>query len=663
MPRFTCDSRVGWFRFATLFSITVPINLTSVVNSLPMIAAPFIATAAASEPESLQSMLEKEAKGTSVNRKLPTGSQPLDDASAWQAGLLKVNDQWQSIEELSLSESDEAYHAKREELKNSPQRHLLLARWCTLNHQPELARAHYFGVLSMEPNNVEARKYVKHILVGDSWVEQAELQTAQKKLQDNFERLEAWIPKIRPIAQSLKSGRAKAMSDALNDLEKIDTKEALPAIEFFASNVDDDLAKPLVRKIAKERSPESCAALVRIALAHPSSDVQKIAVDAIRKYPEAYYVPDLLGMLSGEIQIENQLVMQPNGNIGLVTLFRNEMQNRTQLQRAQRLVSVVAKFSSSHSVKLFDTTSADMSYWSEYWNVSKSAPVNLGTVSTGRSETISGSASASAVYVPQDVAQSVAENLNEQGKQQKRAVAQKNRELSANTNRICTLLRSTTGADLGDKPELWWNWWNDRNERYQGKKPMAFSYTEQQERIVVSSENYSNSSANHSHNLGQMQIQYSCLVPGTLVQTATGLIPIESIQVGDFVVSQDVETAELSLKPVILTTIRPPKPTIKITAGKDTIEATGGHLWWVSGHGWVKTRDLKPGMMLHTATGTTEVESLDANPNPQPTHNLVVDGFHTYFVGPQRVLSYDNTQVKPTLRQVPGHGQIANVLH
>jgi hypothetical protein len=613
------------------------------------------------EPDNLRTVLEKEAAGNSVNRRLPTGSQPLDDASAWQAGMLKVGNNWQSIEELSHSESDDAYKAKREELKDNPQRHLVLARWCELHQLPQLARAHYFGVLALDANNLEARKYVKHVLVGDAWVDQTELKTAQQALQKTFAKLEDWTPKIKSIVQNLQSGRANVMSKALDDLEKVDAREALPALELFASNVDDDLAKPLVRKIVNERSPESCAALVRIALAHPSVDVQALAAEALRKYPEAYYVPDLLAMLSSEIQVENQLVIQPNGNIGLITLFRSELQNRKQLQRAQKLVSVVSQFSSNHSATLYDTTTADMSYWSEYWKVSKSHPVNLGTVSAGNSSLKVGSA-ANSTYVPQDVARSVAENLHEQGKQQERAVAQKNRELKVNMNRICTLLRSTTGADIGDKPELWWNWWNDRNERYQGNKPTAFSYAEQREKIVVSSETYSNVSAEHRHALGHMQIQYSCLVPGSLIQTATGLVPIETIQIGDLVVSQDVETAELTLKPVILTTIRPPKPTLKITAGKDTIEATGGHLWWVSGLGWVKSRDLKPGMMLHTATGTTEVESLVANPTPQPTHNLVVDGFHTYLVGPQRVLSYDNTQVKPTLRQVPGHGQIANVL-
>ncbi|MEZ6134373.1 MAG: hypothetical protein R3C53_05620 [Pirellulaceae bacterium] len=60
-------------------------------------------------------------------------------------------------------------------------------------------------------------------------------------------------------------------------------------------------------------------------------------------------------------------------------------------------------------------------------------------------------------------------------------------------------------------------------------------------------------------------------------------------------------------------------------------------------------------MTLHTATGSTAIKDLVPNPNPQPTYNLVVDDLHTYFVGDQRVLSFDNTQLKPTRCTVPGY--------
>ena len=63
-------------------------------------------------------------------------------------------------------------------------------------------------------------------------------------------------------------------------------------------------------------------------------------------------------------------------------------------------------------------------------------------------------------------------------------------------------------------------------------------------------------------------------------------------------------------------------------------------------------------MLLHNASGTTRIVNMIADPLEQETYNLVVDGFHTYFVGPERVLSYDNSELQPTLRAVPGYGQI-----
>ncbi len=273
------------------------------------------------EPDNLQALLKDEANGNAVSRMLPIGSQPVDDASAWQAGMIKVDNTWTSIEELAISENNADYRAMREELQNNPQKHLLLARWCALHQFPELARAHYFGVLALDGDNLEARKYVRHVLVGDTWIDQADLQIAQRAMHQTLEKLDDWTPKVSAIVQSLHSGRTKVMTEALRDLDALDTTAALPALELFASNVDDDLAKPLIRKITSHKSAESCAALIRIALAHPSAEVRTLAADAIRKYPESYYVPDLLSMLSSEIQVENQLVMQPNGNIGLVTLF------------------------------------------------------------------------------------------------------------------------------------------------------------------------------------------------------------------------------------------------------------------------------------------------------------------------------------------------------
>ena len=212
--------------------------------------------------------------------------------------------------------------------------------------------------------------------------------------------------------------------------------QPLLALELFASNVDDDLAKPLIRKIASGRSRESCLALVRIALAHPSQDIRSVTAEEIRKYPKAHYVPELLNMLVGELEVENQLVRRPNGTVALETLFRIELRDKKQVQRSQQFVSVVSEFSSHHSSSIFRTTQADMSYWSEYWKIPKNASEYFGTVNIP-GETTTAESSVNSTYIPKEVFEAVAGNLDEQSKQQERAVAKSNRDQREMTSRIC----------------------------------------------------------------------------------------------------------------------------------------------------------------------------------------------------------------------------------
>lgn len=612
-------------------------------------------------PSQLAAILEREADGQSVDRSelLESTSLAEDGAAAWHAGRFKVGDRWCTVDELTSSGVADAYRSKRQELEGDPQRHYKLARWCAQHGYPDQARAHFYGVLIDAPNHAEARKALGHVQIGDQWIDSAELKAAQAKMKQMFAQLDEWVPELADIAKGLQSHTTAVKTRALEDLDKIDAAKALPALEMFAVNVDDDLAMPMIRKIAGVRSRDACQALVRIALAHPSAAVRRKASETIRTYPEPSYVPDLLGILSGEIEVENRLVMQPNGHIGLTTLVQNELQNRKQLQRFEKHVKVVSAFSFTHTASAQIADTQDQYLWSIRYRIPKSNPIHLGNT-VSRSSGGNSTAKAAAVYVPAEVASAAADNLRQQGKEQEYAANRQNRSTKEQTHSVCGLLRETTGQTIGDEPKSWWSWWTDRYERYESAKPTTVAYHQQQQQIAITSRAYTTSTSIAERDLGKALVQWSCLVPGTLVQTERGLVPIEKIQIGDRVLSQDPETAELALKPVLLTTIRAPKPTLKIVTEDNTIEATGGHLWWVSGHGWTKSRDLQPGMMLHTATGNVEVQKITENSTPQQTHNLVVDGFHTYFVGPERVLSYDNSQLKPCLHTVPGFGVLAD---
>lgn len=76
-------------------------------------------------------------------------------------------------------------------------------------------------------------------------------------------------------------------------------------------------------------------------------------------------------------------------------------------------------------------------------------------------------------------------------------------------------------------------------------------------------------------------------------------------------------------------------------------------MFWVAGEGWVKARDLKAGMFLHTLKGNVCIDNVGSS-EVQVTYNLVVADFHSYFAGDEKTLTHDNTIRQPTNMIVPG---------
>ena len=60
------------------------------------------------------------------------------------------------------------------------------------------------------------------------------------------------------------------------------------------------------------------------------------------------------------------------------------------------------------------------------------------------------------------------------------------------------------------------------------------------------------------------QRSYDCLASGTPVVTLTGLHPVDTLQVGDMVLSQHPDTGQLAYQAVLETTIRPRGETLRV---------------------------------------------------------------------------------------------------
>ena len=94
---------------------------------------------------------------------------------------------------------------------------------------------------------------------------------------------------------------------------------------------------------------------------------------------------------------------------------------------------------------------------------------------------------------------------------------------------------------------------------------------------------------------------------GTVVATRDGRKPIETLKVGDLILSQDVATGRLAYEPVVAVYHNPPASTLEVRLDDDAVVATTIHRFWTVGKGWTMARDLKPGDLLRVVGGPRRV--------------------------------------------------------
>ena len=144
-------------------------------------------------------------------------------------------------------------------------------------------------------------------------------------------------------------------------------------------------------------------------------------------------------------------------------------------------------------------------------------------------------------------------------------------------------------------------------------------------------------------------IMAQCFTGETEVMTDEGLVAIEDIEVGDYVLAEDTVTGEQEYKEVLNVFVSQTNKLVHVTTADDnsetTINTTDNHPFYVEGKGWVPAIELEAGDQLRTADGEietvsrVEVEYLD---EAVLIYNLEVEGYHTYFVSDESVLVHNS---------------------
>jgi hypothetical protein len=206
-----------------------------------------------------------------------------------------------------------------------------------------------------------------------------------------------------------------------------------------------------------------------------------------------------------------------------------------------------------------------------------------------------------------------------------------NAEAVAINQRITPILMTTLDApDLKNDEDAWKTWWYDHlGYRYDPPPPVSLA--------VDASPQYAPPRI------------YSCFVAGTPVRTINGHQPIESVRVGDRLLTQDVTTGALSFQSVLVVHRNAPAKTIRVALDNgETITASTYHRFWQVGKGWAMAKQLQTGDTLRTLGGIARVVSLEPGATV-PVFNLDVAGTRTFFVGMKDALVHDNTLPNPHL--------------
>lgn len=128
-----------------------------------------------------------------------------------------------------------------------------------------------------------------------------------------------------------------------------------------------------------------------------------------------------------------------------------------------------------------------------------------------------------------------------------------------------------------------------------------------------------------------------CFSAATAVWTSEGLVPIEEIQAGMEVLTQNESTGAASFEPVIQTYQIPGSAITELgvrfaDGRRETIETTDEHPFWTEQHGWRRVDELTVGDTLSTISGPAEVRTVAFSPRRATVYNFSVAGNANYFV-------------------------------
>jgi hypothetical protein len=612
------------------------------------------ATKPAADSLAVEKVLRAEVAGQVDRREQLAGalsSQPDSAVARWQAGFVRDADAWRSFDDpLSSAQGPvvlDQYRQLRKYALADLAGQVTLADWCKKQGLADQERAHLTVALALATKDEQSAIFPRlgYGQVGNQWVSGEQFVEWQEINRRVTAAVKIWRPKLEKIAEKL-AGSRRQSELGLASLKELASPESVPAIEYILCGRDEASALAAAQAFEKTDDCQATLALARQAVFSKWESVRAKATAILKARRFDDFVPAIIGLLESPVTAKYttpQLYYfqdRPGESspAGFVLLWNYILARETDdqfqvavLHAADYRLNYFMRGGILNSLKMIRDPSGHM-YNPNGNLVEPEDPLSFrayrysihSLLQDGLDEAEMSRSDATQKY---------------QREQQLEAINDRTKRLNT---QVISVLAGISGNDSSADPRVWWQWWADFSDVQRvGEKPVVT--------VVDESYVYGDPTLRFNRKSGRC----CCLAAGTPVWTDRGLLAIETISVGDRVLAQDIETGALAYKPVLQTTVRPPRELMTLRCGGETVICTGSHRFWNSGVGWIRARELASQTLLHTVTGNAPVWSAK-NGKAAETYNLVVADFHTYFVGKTGVLSQDVLIPRGTNNVVPG---------
>lgn len=553
----------------------------------------------------VETVLQQESHGTVSRRADELGSAIEDsDRARWAAGYVRTGDGWQMYDlPVAVDERVRVYQQRRGTAPLSLDENLALGEWCREQKLLDQYRAHLWAALVQSPRAIGLWQRLGYEPVNGTWMTKDERRRAEQEQRDLEKGYRKWTPRAQNLATRLADGNLGAQDAARSELNTVDDLQALPALESHLAEASADAATSLVDWLRQRTQTRTTLALVRQSVASPYPAVRTKAMEALATRRLDHSMPPLLYALSTPASVAVVQTSQPGAGNNLLMTTMMERETWKTIERRNFAVWMGPQL----DISIGRRTGLIRTSW-HAWRPTTREQNDLQRLQTDINRNL----------------REFSQNLNQQ--------------IESQNERVTRVLSHITGTGAERTPEEWWSSWSAFTET---EAPTTKNVVEVSESEVVPAD--SSTVSTHS----------SCLPAGTIIRCSTGATAIESLRVGDRVLAKNINTGELAYKPVLRTTVRSAQPLVTLHTKDDSIRATRGHYFWVSGQGWRMAKEIKPGDRLHGVQGTVTVTDVGLG-GLEPVYNLVVEDANSYFVGKAQILSHDVTTPVPTDVIVPG---------